>query len=254
MRNSASSLTAFTFNLTDLLSNVSINFINAKLHAPLWYCRTFITFTNFAKETQSQMEIIFASNNLNKIREINNLFGNSFTLLSLADINMNEEIPENEITLEGNATHKARHIYKAAGMNVFADDTGLEVEALDGRPGVHSARFAGENKDSDSNIEKLLSLLENKTNRNARFRTVIALIFDGKEYLFEGIVEGTIIKEKRGKQGFGYDPVFIPEGKSVTFAEMDLDEKNRISHRARAFEKLKHFLCRHQQAENRDAV
>jgi XTP/dITP diphosphohydrolase len=200
------------------------------------------------------MEIIFASNNLNKIREIKNVLGNSFTLLSLQDINMNEDIPEDEMTLEGNALHKARHIYKASGMNVFADDTGLEVEALNGRPGVHSARFAGENKDSDANINKLLSLLENETNRNARFRTVIALISDGKEYLFEGIVTGTIIKERRGNHGFGYDPVFIPEGKSVTFAEMDLDEKNMISHRARAFEKLKLFLCRYKQTDHKDAV
>jgi len=200
------------------------------------------------------MEIIFASNNLNKIREIKNVLGNSFTLLSLQDINMNKDIPEDEMTLEGNALHKARHIYKASGMSVFADDTGLEVEALNGRPGVHSARFAGENKDSDANIKKLLSLLENETNRNARFRTVIALISDGKEYLFEGIVTGTIIKERRGNQGFGYDPVFIPDGKSVTFAEMDLDEKNRISHRARAFEKLKLFLCRYQLTDNKDAV
>jgi XTP/dITP diphosphohydrolase len=198
------------------------------------------------------MEIIFASNNLNKIREINNVLGNSFTLLSLQDLNMTEDIPENEMTLEDNALYKARHIYRDTGMNVFADDTGLEVEALDGRPGVHSARFAGENKDSDANIEKLLSLLENETNRNARFRTVIALIFDGKEYLFEGIVTGTIKKERRGKQGFGYDPVFIPEGKSVTFAEMDLNEKNRISHRARAFEKLKLFLCGYQQTDYKD--
>jgi XTP/dITP diphosphohydrolase len=200
------------------------------------------------------MEIIFASNNLNKIREIKNVLGNSFTLLSLQDINMNEDIPEDEMTLEGNALHKARHIYKASGMNVFADDTGLEVEALNGRPGVHSARFAGENKDSDANINKLLSLLENETNRNARFRTVIALISDGKEYLFEGIVTGTIIKERRGNHGFGYDPVFIPEGKSITFAEMDLDKKNMISHRARAFEKLKLFLCRYQQTDHKDAV
>jgi XTP/dITP diphosphohydrolase len=198
------------------------------------------------------MEIIFASNNLNKIREINNVLGNSFTLLSLQDVNMNEDIPENEMTLEGNALLKARHIYQTAGMNVFADDTGLEVEALNGRPGVHSARFAGENKDSDANIEKLLSLLEDATNRNARFRTVIALIFDGKEYLFEGVVTGTIIKERRGKMGFGYDPVFIPEGRSVTFAEMDLDEKNRISHRARAFEKLKLFLCGYNQTDKND--
>jgi XTP/dITP diphosphohydrolase len=198
------------------------------------------------------MEIIFASNNLNKIREIKNILGNSFALFSLQDINMTEEIPENEMTLEGNALYKARHIYKDTGLNVFADDTGLEVEVLNGRPGVHSARFAGENKDSEANIEKLLSLLKNETNRNARFRTVIALIFDGKEYLFEGIVTGSIIKERRGSQGFGYDPVFIPEGKSVTFAEMDLDEKNRISHRARAFEKLRLFLHRYQQTDYKD--
>jgi XTP/dITP diphosphohydrolase len=199
------------------------------------------------------MEIIFASNNLNKIREINNVLGNSFTLLSLHDLNMNEDIPENEMTLEGNALFKARHIFKAARKNVFADDTGLEVEALNGRPGVHSARFAGESKDSDANIEKLLSLLENVTNRNARFRTVIALILDGREYFFEGTVTGKIIKKRRGKQGFGYDSVFIPDGKSVTFAEMGLEEKNMISHRARAFEKLKHFLLGHQKTDNKNA-
>jgi XTP/dITP diphosphohydrolase len=188
------------------------------------------------------MEIIFASNNPNKIREIKNILGNSFTLLSLQDLDITEDIPENEMTLEGNALYKTRHIFNTTGKNVFADDTGLEVEALNGRPGVHSARFAGENKDSEANIEKLLSLLENETNRNARFRTVIALILDCKEYVFEGIVTGKIIKQRRGKQGFGYDPVFIPDGKSVTFAEMDLKEKNMISHRARAFEKLRQFL------------
>lgn len=193
------------------------------------------------------MKIIFASNNLNKIREINNVLGDSFNLLSLHDINMNEDIAENEMTLEGNALHKARHIYKATGMNVFADDTGLEVEALDGRPGVHSARFAGETRNSDANIEKLLSLLEDKVNRNARFRTVIALILEGNEYIFEGTVNGLIIRERRGNQGFGYDPVFVPEGKTSTFAEMDLDEKNTISHRARAFEKLKLFLSGYKQ-------
>lgn len=188
------------------------------------------------------MEIVFASNNLNKIREINNVLGNSFKLLSLRDIGMDEDIPENEATLEGNALLKARFIHNATGMNVFADDTGLETEALNGDPGVHSARFAGENKDSEANIDKLLALLEKKTSRKARFRTVIALIFDGKEHLFEGIVEGEIITERRGKMGFGYDPVFLPEGRKLTFAEMDLDEKNKISHRARAFAGLKAFL------------
>ncbi|HBC77660.1 MAG TPA: non-canonical purine NTP pyrophosphatase, RdgB/HAM1 family [Bacteroidales bacterium] len=196
------------------------------------------------------MEIIFASNNLNKIREINNILGSSFTLLSLQDLNLTEDIPENEKTLEGNALYKARYIFKATGKNVFSDDTGLEVEALNGRPGVHSARFAGENKNSEANIEKLLSLLENEANRNARFRTVIALILEGKEYVFEGTVMGKIIKYRRGKQGFGYDPVFMPDGKSVTFAEMDLKEKNLISHRARAFEKLRHFLLGLQKADN----
>ena len=196
------------------------------------------------------MKIIFASNNKNKIREIKHVLGNSFTLLSLNDINMEEDIPENEPTLEGNALFKARYIFMATGMDVFADDTGLEVEALDGLPGVHSARFAGENKDSGANIDKLLALLGTSVNRNARFRTVIALIIDGKEYLFDGIVSGKIINEKRGREGFGYDPVFIPEGKKLTFAEMDLDEKNKISHRARAFEKLKDFLSNSRETEN----
>jgi len=196
------------------------------------------------------MKIIFASNNKNKIREIKHVLGNSFMLLSLNDINMEEDIPENEPTLEGNALFKARYIFMATGMDVFADDTGLEVEALDGLPGVHSARFAGENKDSGANIDKLLALLGTSVNRNARFRTVIALIIDGKEYLFEGIVSGKIINEKRGREGFGYDPVFIPEGKKLTFAEMDLDEKNKISHRARAFEKLKDFLSKSRETEN----
>ncbi|MDP4224115.1 MAG: non-canonical purine NTP diphosphatase [Bacteroidota bacterium] len=191
------------------------------------------------------MKIIFASNNNNKIREIRHVLGGSFTLLSLNDIKMDEDIAENEATLEGNALQKARHIFRITGMNVFADDTGLEVEALNGQPGVHSARFAGDAKDSDANIIKLLDLMNDSINRNARFRTVIALILEGKEYLFEGNVNGRIIREKRGREGFGYDPVFIPEGKSRTFAEMDLNEKNRISHRARAFEKLKSFLADH---------
>jgi XTP/dITP diphosphohydrolase len=188
------------------------------------------------------MHLVFATNNENKLREIKHILGNSFSLLSLGDINIDEDIPENEPTLEGNALHKARYIHRSTGLNVFADDTGLEINALNGEPGVFSARYAGEKKDSDANIEKVLSLLGNGKNRQARFRTVIALVFNGKEYLFEGMVNGNIITEKRGKAGFGYDPVFVPEGKNLTFAEMDLDEKNSISHRARAFEKLREFL------------
>jgi XTP/dITP diphosphohydrolase len=188
------------------------------------------------------MKLVFASNNEHKIREIKSILGESFTLLGLKDININEDIPENEPTIEGNALAKARYIHNATGMDVFADDTGLEVDALGGKPGVHSARFAGDNKDSSENIVKLLSLLANSENRKARFRTVIALIMKNKEYLFEGIVSGSIISEKRGAGGFGYDPVFIPDGKSQTFAEMDPDEKNHISHRGRAVEKLTHFL------------
>ena len=136
-------------------------------------------------------------------------------------------------------------------MNVFADDTGLEIAALEGLPGVHSARFAGENKDSSANIEKVLSLLGNTENREARFRTVIALILEKKEYLFEGVVKGTIIRQKKGAEGFGYDPVFVPEGKTRTFAEMELSEKNTISHRARAFEKLKEFLYEYMISNNK---
>jgi XTP/dITP diphosphohydrolase len=188
------------------------------------------------------MTLVFASNNEHKIKEIKSLLGNSFTLLSLHDINIREDIPEEEPQIEGNALSKARYIFNVSGLNVFADDTGLEIAALNGLPGVHSARFAGENKDSSANIEKVLSLLGNTENRKARFRTVIALILEKKEYLFEGIVNGTITKEKRGIEGFGYDPIFLPDGKTCTFAEMELSEKNTISHRALAFEKLKKFL------------
>jgi XTP/dITP diphosphohydrolase len=188
------------------------------------------------------MTLVFASNNEHKIKEIKSLLGNSFTLLSLHDINIREDIPEEEPQIEGNALAKARYVFNVSGLNVFADDTGLEIAELNGLPGVHSARFAGENKDSSANIEKVLFLLGNSKNRKARFRTVIALILEKKEYLFEGIVNGTIIKEKRGIEGFGYDPIFLPDGKTCTFAEMGLSEKNTISHRALAFEKLKKFL------------
>jgi len=188
------------------------------------------------------MTIIFASNNQHKIKEIKSILGNSFTLLSLSDMNITEDIPEDEPLLEGNALSKARYIHNVTGLNVFADDTGLEVDALNGLPGVHSARFAGENKDSNANIKKVLSLLGDIKNRKARFKTVIALIINNEEYLFEGIVPGNIISENRGTRGFGYDPVFIPDGKKQTFAEMELDEKNSVSHRARAFDKLRQFL------------
>ncbi len=191
------------------------------------------------------MTLVFASNNEHKIREIKSLLGDSFTLLSLHDINIREDIPEEEPQIEANAIAKARFVFNASGMNVFADDTGLEIVALNGLPGVHSARFAGEKKDSSANIEKVLALLGDTENREARFRTVIALILEKKEYLFEGIVNGTIIHGKRGTEGFGYDPIFRPYGKIRTFAEMELTEKNTVSHRARAFEKLKEFLLQY---------
>ncbi|HZY26353.1 MAG TPA: RdgB/HAM1 family non-canonical purine NTP pyrophosphatase [Bacteroidales bacterium] len=188
------------------------------------------------------MTLVFASNNEHKIKEIKSLLGDSFRLLSLHDINISEDIPEEEPLIEGNALAKARYVNNASGLNVFADDTGLEIAALDGLPGVHSARFAGEDKDSSENIKKVLYMLGTNEKREARFRTIIALILDKKEYLFEGIVNGKIIFEKRGTMGFGYDPIFVPEGNHLTFAEMDLTEKNKVSHRATAFNKLKEFL------------
>jgi XTP/dITP diphosphohydrolase len=191
------------------------------------------------------MTLVFASNNEHKIKEIKSLLGDSFRLLSLHDINITEDIPEEESLIEGNALAKARYVYNASGKDVFADDTGLEITSLDGLPGVHSARFAGEDKDSSENIKKVLYMLGSNENREARFRTVIALILDKKEYLFEGIINGTIIYEKRGTMGFGYDPIFVPEGQHSTFAEMDLTEKNTISHRAQAFNKLKSFLLQY---------
>jgi len=200
------------------------------------------------------MKLVFASNNKHKVREISNILDNNITLLSLGDINIIEDIPEDEPFIEGNALFKARYVYNATGLNVFADDTGLEIEALKGLPGVHSARFAGESKDSSANISKVLSMLKGIDNRRARFRTVIALIFDNKEYLFEGIVSGNIIDEKRGDEGFGYDPIFIPDGKEVTFAQMTLHDKNKISHRAIAFEKLKMFLHHHTIPDNKESI
>jgi len=200
------------------------------------------------------MDIVFATNNENKTREIRNILGDSFNLLSLIDLNITEDIPENEPTLEGNALHKARFVHNILNMNVFADDTGLETYLLKGLPGVKSARFAGEDKNSDANIDKLLAMMGKSKNRKARFRTVIALIMEGKEYVFEGIVDGRIISERRGKGGFGYDPVFVPDDETRTFAEMPPGEKNKISHRARAIEKLKLFLDRFDDPQTKDTI
>ena len=196
------------------------------------------------------MDLIFASGNLHKIKEISSIIGPYYNIKGLMDFNISEDIPEHEDTIEGNALLKARYVHRITGLNVFADDTGLETEALNGMPGVHSARFAGENKDSAANIKKLLSLLEHKENRKARFKTVIALIWDDEEYIFEGIVNGNIINEERGSEGFGYDPVFVPKGYLNTFAEMSLAEKNSISHRARALRKLHDFLALKASEEN----
>ncbi len=188
------------------------------------------------------MEIVFATNNEHKLRELQQILGQQFKLLSLKDIGCDEDIPEESPTIEENSMDKAIYVFDKYHKNCFADDTGLEVEALDGRPGVVSARYAGEEKDMDKNIAKVLSELEEKTNKKARFKTVISLIIDGEKHQFEGIVNGTIIKEKKGEGGFGYDPVFVPDGYDITFAEMAADEKNKISHRGLAVKKLVDFL------------
>lgn len=187
-------------------------------------------------------KLVFATNNRHKIKELQHIIGESVKLLSLEDIGCLEDIPETAPTLEGNASMKAFHVYRKYGYNCFADDTGLEVEALKGEPGVFSARYAGEMKDADANMDKLLRQMNGLTNRRARFRTVISLVTDGRETQFEGVVIGMIPEEKRGNEGFGYDPVFVPEGHSKTFAEMGLHEKNEVSHRARAVQKLVAWL------------
>lgn len=187
-------------------------------------------------------KFVFATNNIHKLREVAAIVGHQIELLSLNDIGCHDDIPETSETLEGNALLKARYVYERYHTNCFADDTGLEVEALGGAPGVYSARYAGEGHNSEENIKKLLHELEGKDNRKARFRTVFALIINGKEHLFEGIVRGEIIARKRGTSGFGYDPVFVPEGFTQTFAEMSDGQKNKISHRALAVGKLCKFL------------
>lgn len=188
-------------------------------------------------------KLVFATNNAHKLEEIRAILGNKIEILSLNDIDCHADIPETADTLEGNAALKAQYIYNNYGLDCFADDTGLEVEALNGAPGIYSARYAGgDGHDSEANMNKLLSEMKGKENRKARFRTAICLIEGGVEHLFEGIVNGEIINERRGGAGFGYDPVFMPEGYSETFAEMGNAEKNKISHRARAVEKLCEYL------------
>jgi XTP/dITP diphosphohydrolase len=188
------------------------------------------------------MKLIFASHNENKAKEIRSLLPDHIELLTLTDMQLLEEIPETAETLEGNALLKASYVFERFGLNCFADDTGLEVHALNGAPGVFSARYAGEAKDPEANMELLLKNLSNMEDRSARFRTSIALFWNGKQYLFDGIVNGEIAKFRSGSDGFGYDPIFIPENSTRTFAEMSLQEKNQQSHRARALEKMMAFL------------
>ena len=188
------------------------------------------------------MKLVFATNNRHKLDEVRKITSGYTEIVSLSEINCHEDIPETAETLEGNALQKARYIKEHFGYDCFADDTGLEVEALHNAPGVYSARYAGPGHDSEANMDKLLHEMENKKNRKARFRTVIALILNGKEYLFEGIVNGEILTSKHGQEGFGYDPIFRPEGFQESFAEMPLHEKNRISHRGQAVRELCRFL------------
>lgn len=188
------------------------------------------------------MKIVFATHNAHKVSEVQAVLGSEYQLVTATEAGISEEIPETQPTIEGNALHKARYVYEHTGLNCFADDTGLEVEALNGAPGVYSARYAGEHVSYADNNKLLLKNLAGCQNRKARFRTVIALILDGKEHLFEGRVEGTIATEPHGEGGFGYDPLFIPEGSQLTFAEMSPEAKNGISHRGRAVAKLVAFL------------
>ena len=190
----------------------------------------------------TKIDLLFATSNKNKVIEIKKVLPKEFNIKSLDDIGFCEEVPENENTIEGNAIFKANYIYKKYNLNVFADDTGLEVDSLNGKPGVHSARYAGISKNSADNINKLLKKLKNKKNRKARFKTIIALILNSKIHTFEGVVEGIITKKPKGDNGFGYDPVFIPRGYTKTFGELSIEEKNSISHRSLAMNKLIDFI------------
>jgi len=188
------------------------------------------------------LELIFATNNQNKLIEVQKILGTSIIIKNLSDLSFYEDIPETMPTIEGNASQKSHFIFDKYHKDCFADDTGLEVDALEGHPGVHSARYAGEERNFEKNIDKLLEELKDSSNRNAHFKTIISLILDGKEYLFEGIIEGEIIKERRGTNGFGYDSVFLPKGYNDTFAEMSMELKNTLSHRYLAINKMKLFL------------
>ena len=188
------------------------------------------------------MELIIASQNQNKLVEFKKILGDKINLFSLSDIGLNQEIPENEKTIKKNAMFKAKFVNIQTGKNVFADDTGLEIDSLNGEPGVYSARYSGVERNSDKNIELVLTKLKNKSNRNSRFKTIISLILDGKSVNFEGVVEGKITEEKRGNNGFGYDPIFQPDGYASTFGEMSLKEKNKISHRSIAINKMVQYL------------
>jgi XTP/dITP diphosphohydrolase len=187
------------------------------------------------------MDLVFASNNQHKVEEVQVLIGTKINLKSLNEIGCHDEIPETGDTFIENASQKSRFVYGRYHLNCFADDSGLEIDALNGEPGVHSAHYSG-SRDFQENMSLVLARLEGKTDRKARFKTVISLILEGKEHLFEGIIEGEISLQQSGKRGFGYDPIFIPEGYEISFAEMSAEEKNKISHRARAMEKLIQFL------------
>ena len=187
-------------------------------------------------------KIIFATNNVHKMAEVSGILCSEIELLSLKDIQCFDELPETQETIEGNALQKARYVYEKYGVDCFADDTGLFVECLDGAPGVYSARYAGEDCNSENNIRKLLLEMDGKINRKAYFKTIVALILDGKEYIFEGKILGNILTEKHGSDGFGYDPVFLPDGYEVSFAQMSMSLKNKISHRALAIKSLSDFL------------
>lgn len=190
-------------------------------------------------------KLIFATNNNHKLEEVKQMLQGIYQVIGLKEAGIDEDIPENEPTLEGNAITKARFVQNKLNTNVFADDTGLEVEALNGEPGVYSARYAGPGKDSIDNMKKVLQNLKYKTQRSAQFRTSICLILNNKEFLFNGIAKGNILEQAIGKSGFGYDPIFQPLGYSISFAEMDMDEKNKISHRGLAIQKLVQFLKTH---------